>query len=174
MIRWALLIVAALGGLVALVALVGATLPRKHTIARTSRLAMSQEALYALLVNVDGYPAWRRDLRKLERLPDRYGMPAWVEHMRGGRIPLAFERMDRPSLLVVRITDLSLPFGGTWTYSLKATPPGSELTITEDGEVSNPIFRFVSRFVLGQAATIEGFLKSVEAIAGTPAGGSHS
>ena len=37
----------------------------------------------SLLVNVDGYPAWRRDLRKLERLPDRYGMPAWVEHDAG-------------------------------------------------------------------------------------------
>jgi hypothetical protein len=168
MIRWALIIIAALGGLIAIVALVGASLPRKHTISRTLRVSTPPDALYALLVDVDRYPSWRRDLQKVERLPDRNGMPAWIEQMRSGRVPLAFERMERPSLLVARITDSSLPFGGTWTYRLQPSGRESELTITEDGEVYNPIFRFLSRFVFGHAATIDGFLKSVESTAGGP------
>ena len=37
------------------------------------------------------------------------------------------------------------------------------LQITEDGQVHNPIFRFMSRFVFGYTATIDGFLKDLHA-----------
>lgn len=33
--------------------------------------------------------------------------------------------------------------------------------ITEDGEVYNPFFRFMSRFVLGQTATLDAYLKAM-------------
>jgi hypothetical protein len=35
------------------------------------------------------------------------------------------------------------------------------LTITEDGWVANPIFRFLSRFVFGHHARMDGILKQV-------------
>ncbi len=163
MIRWALWIVLALGGLVAVIALIGATLPKGHSASRTARVAIPPDALYSLLVDVDRYPTWRGDVKKLERLPDREGKPAWMETMSAGRIPLYFERMERPSLLVARIADPSLPFGGVWTYRIAPAPGGSDLTITEDGEVYNPIFRFMSRFVFGHTATLEAYLKNLEA-----------
>jgi hypothetical protein len=163
MIRLALWIVLALGGLVALVAAIGAMLPKGHSVSRTRRIEMSPDALYSLLIDVDRYPTWRRDLKKLERQPDRDGKPAWVETTSSGRIPMYFERMERPSLLVGRIADPSLPFGGTWTYRISPAASGSDLTITEDGEVYNPIFRFMSRFVFGQTGTIESFMKNLEA-----------
>jgi hypothetical protein len=40
---------------------------------------------------------------------------------------------------------------------------GTELTITENGEVYNPLFRFVSRFIMGHAATIEKYQRDVAA-----------
>jgi hypothetical protein len=163
MIRWILWTAAALGGVVAVVALIGASLPVAHSASRTSRINLPPEALYALLIDVDRYPTWRTDLKKLERLPDRDGHPAWVETMRTGRIPMYFERMERPSLLVGRIADPSLPFGGSWTYHISPASGGSDLTITEDGEVYNPIFRFMSRFVFGHTATMEAFMKDVAA-----------
>ena len=61
-----------------------------------------------------------------------------------------------------RIEDTNLPFGGSWTYEL--APVGDSettLRITEDGEVYNPIFRFVSRFVMGHDATIRQYLSAV-------------
>ena len=167
MMRWVLWTVLALGGVVAVVALIGASLPKGHTVSRSTRLALPPDAVYALLIDVDRYPTWRGDVKKLERLPDREGRPAWVETMSAGRIPLYFERMERPTLLVTRIADPSLPFGGTWTYRIAPNATGSEVTITEDGEVYNPIFRFVSRFVIGQAGTIEAFMKHLDAKGGT-------
>src|SRR6478672_7810107 len=143
--RWSLWIVGGLVMMVAAVAAIGWRLPKAHSASRTARLPMSPDALYSLLSDVDRYPSWRAGLRRLQRLPDRNGRPAWVEETSGGKIPLYFERMERPSLLVGRIADPSLPFGGTWTYQIASAPGGgSELTITEDGEIYNPIFRFMS------------------------------
>ena len=63
--------------------------------------------------------------------------------------------------LVTRIADRSLPFGGTWTYVLAPDGNGTRLTITEHGEVYNPIFRFVSRFIIGHTGTMEGVLRAL-------------
>jgi hypothetical protein len=57
--------------------------------------------------------------------------------------------------LVTRIADKSLPFGGSWTYIVIPRGDSTTLRITEDGKVYNPVFRFVSRFVLGHTATMK-------------------
>ena len=41
-------------------------------------------------------------------------------------------------------------------------PNGTTLTITEDGEVYNPIFRFMSRFVFGHEATMATYLSAAQ------------
>jgi hypothetical protein len=102
-------------------------------------------------------------VKSLQRQPDRDGKPAWVEDVRGMKIPLYFERMERPTLLVARIADPSLPFGGTWTYRIQPSGTGSTVTVTEDGEIYNPFFRFMSRFVFGYTATLDQFLENLQA-----------
>ena len=57
--------------------------------------------------------------------------------------------------------DPKLPFGGTWTYEVQPDVTGSAVTITEDGEVYNPIFRFVSKFIMGHKATMNGYLRAL-------------
>jgi Polyketide cyclase / dehydrase and lipid transport len=161
--RWILWIVAGLAVIALVVAMVGALIPKAHTASRTARIAQSPEALYAVLSDVDRFPSWRTDVKSIQRLPDRDGKPAWVEDASGMRIPLHFERMEVPSLLIARIDGSDLAFGGTWTYRIAAAPEGSELTITENGEVYNVIFRFMARFVFGYHATMDAFLKNLQA-----------
>jgi hypothetical protein len=161
--RWVIWMVTAIVVIVAVVAAIGWRLPRAHSASRTTRLPMSPDALYAMLTDVDRYSSWRTGLKSVQRLPDREGRPAWIEESTSGKIPLYFERMEQPSLLVGRIADPSLPFGGTWTYRIVAAPGGgSDLTITEDGEIYNPIFRFMARFVFGHYATIDAFVGNLE------------
>lgn len=62
----------------------------------------------------------------------------------------------------MRIADPNLPFGGTWTYDLVPGDQACSLTVTEDGEVYNPLFRFVSRFIIGHTATIDSYLKALQ------------
>ena len=55
-------------------------------------------------------------------------------------------------------------FGGTWTIAIKSdAASGAAVTITEDGWVANPIFRFVSRVVIGHHATMDAMLKKIAA-----------
>ena len=80
------------------------------------------------------------------------------EHGKQGAITYRIETAETPTRMVVRIADTSLAFGGTWTHELRATSSGgTDLTTTEDGEVYNPIFRFMSKFFFSPTATIEGY-----------------
>ena len=67
-----------------------------------------------------------------------------------------------PSRCLTRIDEPDQPFGGTWTYNLAGEGAGTRLTITEDGEVYNPVFRFLSRYVFSQTATMEQYLADVQ------------
>ena len=160
--RWIIWIVAAIAIAAVIVVIVGYSLPKGHTATRTTTLPLPPAAVYALLADVDRYPSWRPDVKSLQRHADRDGRPAWTEEASGMKIPLYFEKMEPPHLLVARIADPSLPFGGTWTYRVAPAASGSEVTITEDGEVSNPFFRFMSRFVFGHTATLDAFVKHLE------------
>ena len=49
------------------------------------------------------------------------------------------------------------------TFELAAAGTGTRLTITERGEVYNPLFRVMSRFILGHTATIDRYLADLRA-----------
>ena len=84
-----------------------------------------------------------------------------MQHRREHGPTFAFERMDPPRRLTSTITDPSLPFGGSWEYALTPAGTGSRLVVTEYGEVSNPIFRFVSHFFMSNTATLDAFLAAL-------------
>src|ERR1700730_172593 len=113
-------------------------------------------------------PAWRQGLKSVKRLPDKNGLPAWVETLDSGTIPLETVESVPPTKLVVRIADAKLPFGGTWTYEITPLPSGSRLRIQEDVEIYNPVFRFLARFVFGYTGTINTYLRSMAKKFGEP------
>ncbi len=167
--RWMLVALAVVAALAVLVAGVGWLLPVAHTARRQQRLAAPPATVWRTITDVDAFPSWRKDVSRVERLPDRDGRPIWIEEGSSGRITLAVERSEPLKVLVVRIADRGLPFGGTWTYEIAPADDGSVLSITEDGEVYNPIFRFMSRFIFGHDATIAAYLTAVERRVGTAA-----
>ena len=57
-------------------------------------------------------------------------------------------------------------FGGTWTCEIVPTSSGTVLTITENGEVYNPFFRFVSRHVVGHHRTMDGVIHHLHRLFG--------
>jgi hypothetical protein len=149
-------------GLVLVIVAIGYALPVKHRASSEATYRASPEALYALITNVDSFPSWRSGLKSVERLPAAEGRTRFRETSGDGTISFIVDTAEVNRRLVTRIDDKSLPFGGSWTYELV---PGSDgrttLRIVEDGEVYNPVFRFVSRFFMGHDSTIKRYLADV-------------
>jgi uncharacterized protein YndB with AHSA1/START domain len=164
--RWGL---AGLGGVLALFVVmygVGAMLPVAHTATVSAYIDAPPERVWALITDIEAFPDWRPDVERATRLDDRDGRPAWRETMSTGAITFVVEEWDPPRRLVGRIADDDLPFGGAWTYRVEPDGLGARLTITEDGEVYNPLFRFMSRFIFGHESTMRSYLDAVgEALA---------
>lgn len=159
--KWVLWIFIVLVGILILIALVGWLLPKAHTVTREARFRESPEVIWKTITDIEAMPSWRQGLKSVKHLPDRDGLPAWVETSDSGTIPFETVLSQPPAKLMVRIADPKLPFGGTWTYEITPAPGGSALRIREDGEVYNPVFRFLARFVFGYTGTIDAYLKSV-------------
>jgi uncharacterized protein YndB with AHSA1/START domain len=160
--KWVLLGLTSLAVVPTLFAFIGARLAPSHRASVEKTFPVAPDVIWTAITDVEAFPSWRAGVKRIERLPDRNGLPAWIEEGRSGKITLAIERMERPRILVGRIADPKLPFGGTWTYDIVSNETGSQLTITEDGEIYNPMFRFMARFILGYEGTIRSYMSSLE------------
>jgi hypothetical protein len=163
-VRVALWTFAALIIIVVLIVAVGWMLPVRHQASRTVTLDRSSAEVYAAIRDVEAYPRWRSDLERVELIDARSTLPRFREvSADSGTLTMAIVEDLAPSKLVTRIDEAGLPFGGTWTFVVESTHEGARLTITEDGDVYNPMFRFVSRFVLGHHRTIDRYLADLRA-----------
>jgi polyketide cyclase/dehydrase/lipid transport protein len=151
----------ALGVLVALIVVIvviGYALPVRHRASRSAHFAAAPGTLFATIADVERYPTWRSDVKRVELVPNGAGPQRFREIGSNGTILYEIDRREPDHLFVTRIADPGLPFGGTWTQELTPSADGTTLSITEDGEVRNPIFRFVSRFILGHTGTMDHYL----------------
>jgi hypothetical protein len=139
--KWVLFIGGGLLVLVAAVFAVGLLLPRNHKASRTLRLTRPPADVW----------------------------PVLIQATEASDVPVDVLERDPPRRLVTRVTEKEKNFGGTWTIMIAPTASGSDVTITEDGWVANPIFRFVSRFLIGHHATMDTLLKNVAKTLSEPA-----
>ncbi|HUK31993.1 MAG TPA: SRPBCC family protein [Candidatus Acidoferrum sp.] len=164
--KWVLIILGALAGIAALVAIIGALLPKEHVATRAARFAQTPAAVWQAITDFEKFPSWRDGVTSVERLPDRDGHTVWME--RGAHDSIPYELVESvapignsPGRAVTRIADPKLPFGGTWTLEVTPMDGGTLLRITERGEVYNPLFRFMSRFIFGYTKSMESYLSAL-------------
>ncbi len=138
--KWILIGLAVVVGLIVLVTVIGAFLPRDHTASRAIGLHQPPETVWATIRNLAGTAAW---------FPE------------GARVEVEVVEDRRPTKLVTRVvTGPRAPFGGTWTYELQLAPGGSRLTITERGWIAVPPFRVVAH-LMGLDTTIKSYLTAL-------------
>jgi uncharacterized protein YndB with AHSA1/START domain len=160
--KWLLVVLGLIVGLVLLVVIVGALLPRQHHVTRSARYNQPPAAIWQAITDYKNFPSWRSGLVRVDTLPSKNNFDAWREsYTHDMTIPMQVDAADAPKHLVTRIADPNLPFGGTWTTEIASDGNGCIVRITEDGEVSNPFFRFVSRFIMGYTATIDTYLRDL-------------
>jgi uncharacterized protein YndB with AHSA1/START domain len=160
--RLTLIILGSIAGLIVLVVITGALLPRDHVATLTARIAAPPPAVWTAITDAASFPKWRTDVIKVELLPPAPTGPSWREYSRDRGLTMVVDEASPPRRMVTRIADQGLPFGGKWIYEI--APDGdaaSRVTITEAGSVYNPIFRFVSRFIMGHTASIDAYLRAL-------------
>ena len=157
-LKWLMRVALGLVGIVAIVWVFGTLLPRDHVATRIGTYHVPPEKVWVAITDVDAMPTWRIGLKGVTRLPDREGLPAHIEDTAAGKLLIQTQAMEPPKKLVNRIGGENLPFGGTWTFEVTPTADGSTLRITENGYVTNPIFRFVGRFFIGYTSEMEKYL----------------
>jgi uncharacterized protein YndB with AHSA1/START domain len=161
--KTSLIILGIIVALIALIVLIGAFLPVRHTVSRSRRIQAPPEQVWAAIMAVEDFSTWR-DVKRVEVLPSRSGgHRVWRETDRHGNV-ITFEAVEEtaPMRLVTRI-DPGLPFGGSWTWELAPAAGGAtDVTITENGEIYNPLFRFMARFIFGYTSTMDGVLSALD------------
>lgn len=164
---WVLITLAILAGLIALVVIIGVMLPKGHTASRSLMCEhCGPEQIWDIITDYANQSSWRTGWKKFERItdPSGGGKEIWREFDKRGQ-PLTLETTlaKKPLRLVRTIADPKLPFSGRWEYDLHPMTGGTKITITEIGEVSNPIFRFVAHFFMNKAGSIEAYLEHLAA-----------
>ena len=162
--QWLLFIVGGLVGLVVLLALIGLVLPRGHVAARRAVIQRPAAEVWRAITDVEAYPKWRKGVTAVARNGREF-----TETSSHGAIRYELAEEQAPALRITRIADPKLPFGGRWIYELTEDRGNTRLTITEDGFITNPIFRTLSRTVFSTTSTLERFLTDLSAHLGAPA-----
>lgn len=154
-------IVAVLVGTVVLILVIGWLLPEKHVAARAISLRQKSNVVFALISDFKSAPTWRSDVQEVEILSGAGANMKFRETGKNGVLTMEVMELSPPTRMVTRIADKSLPFGGAWIFEISPTAEGCRLNITEQGEIYNPIFRFVSRFFLGYEGSLNSYLQNV-------------
>jgi uncharacterized protein YndB with AHSA1/START domain len=154
--------VAIVGGVLLLLTIIGAFLPRYHQVSRSVEIKQTPEILWQTITDYAHVPDWHREIVTVEKLPDRAGREVWRETYKGN-YPITLETgaTEPPRRLVRHIADEKGPFAGRWEFDLAPTAAGCRVTITEHGDIANPFFRFMARLFMNPATYLDMYLEAL-------------
>jgi uncharacterized protein YndB with AHSA1/START domain len=141
---------------------IGWALPVGHVASRTATLAAPPAQVFDIVARVDAYHTWWNEVSRVEMLPAANSRTRFRQETSTGGIVIEVTEQAPPSRFVTRIADPDQPFGGTWTWEISPEAAGTRVTITERGEIYNPLFRFMARFVFGYTGTMESVLAALQ------------
>jgi uncharacterized protein YndB with AHSA1/START domain len=158
-------------GLILAATLLGAFLPREHSVSRSVQISQPPEAVWQVITDYPGEPAWRPGLKSVERQPDRMGRETWKLTDEYGDVGyMEVVEAAPPRRLVQEFTDArGKPTGpAAWEYRLTPSDGGTRVTITQHGNYPNPFLRFVMRFMIGYEKFTEEYLRALAQKFGDP------
>jgi carbon monoxide dehydrogenase subunit G len=162
MARVTVAIFLALAAIVGAVAWLGSRLPVGHVASRSVVIGAPIDVVFEAITNFGAATSWRSGVKSVTVATDEAtGRQRVTEVTSSGSMTMETEQVIPPTKLVMRIVGEDLPYGGAWAYSLDPQGTATKVTITEHGEVYNPIFRFVAKFIMGHNGTIDTYLRDL-------------
>ena len=145
--KWLLIAAIAVAVMFLAVLIFGWLQPVHHSVTRKMYLHQTPEAVFAVLENSADLPTWSSAVLKVEPLPERDHKPAARITLRWGSMVMIMTQLERipPNRLVTRMAKDNGPVLGTWTYEIAPETGGCRVSVTEEGELKNPLFRAIAR-----------------------------
>lgn len=143
--------------IVLLCVLIGLMLPKKHKAVVEGHYRARPTELHAAISDVDLGPSWRTGVKQVQVLSRPEEPLRWREVTDWGTLTMV-QDVNEPNRIVARILDEGQGWGGTWTYEISPDGTGTIVRITEDGVVTNPLYRFMSRYVMGYYKGLETYI----------------
>lgn len=150
--------------LVIAVVVAGAALPVEHQLTAERTIDASCQEIWRALTDYEGQPAWREDLVRVSRVPNRLGSPAWMEYYsHGERMIVSEVRAEPPGLLELGLDDQTGPYAGRWSFALEDRDGACAVRLEEQASSRNPMFRFVWHYLVGERSYAERYLEQLDA-----------
>ena len=140
---------------------VGESLPIAHVASCQARIPAAARTVWPLVADPRDF-AWRSDIASVT-IPPSADVSVWTEVGHDGH-PIPYERVSASAQreVVNRIAGQALPFGGTWTIRLAPRGQATNVSIVENGEIYNPIFRLLSRYAIGYTSRMQRYLSDLQ------------
>ena len=162
MLKVIIAIVVAIVAMVGVVAFLGSRLPVAHVASRSVTIGAPIDVVFKTMTDFGSAPSWRDGVKTMTVTTDSAtGRQRYVEDSKSGKMTMEVEQLTPPTRFVTRIVGEGLPFGGAWAHALESQGNSTRVTITEHGEVYNPVFRFISKYIMGQTGSIDSYLTSL-------------
>ena len=159
MLKVIVAIIVGIAAMVGIVMIVGSRLPVSHVASRTVTIGAPTDVVFNTMTDFAAAASWRTELKSVTVTTDpATGRQRVTEDSKNGKMTMEVEQVVTPTRFVTRIVDEGLPYGGAWAHSLDAQGNATRVTITEHGEVYSPLFRFVSKYIMGHTGTIDAYL----------------
>lgn len=142
----------------------GYFIEKNHTASRTATFKASPECIWNKITNLEAQPAWRKNLKEIKIIDGTPNRESWTEISKSGdEISFKTKAKIEPSRYEAEIINNS-NFGGYWELTLEpAEDGGTKLTVTENGEIYNPMFRTIAAVFFDMHATIDEYLADLAA-----------
>lgn len=156
--RWLLIGVGIVLGIVAVLAGIGYSMPNAHVAQAEADYGASADSVYAILVNVEEWPEWHPSVGSLTLLEGPPGEPRWRIKGPNGSMTITVIGEDPPTRFVT-LADGGM-FVGRWTHHVEERSGGTRVTITEEARIDNIVIRGLTVF-RGQTATLIRVLRAL-------------
>jgi hypothetical protein len=158
--KWIFIILGILVLIIAVIYAIGSLMAVNHVATVKCKLKTEADKVWLLITDYKEYTRWRSSVKELTV----DGTNQWTEtNSHGDKVSYQLEVTDEKRKLITRILNKDLPYGGFWEFEIVTESDGCVVHITENGEVYNPLFRFMSKYVFGHEATLNKYMKDLQA-----------
>ena len=158
---WILFVMGAMVAVVLALLVGGLVTPRKHVASRSILLRVAPELVWSTVHDVARYAEWRHEIEDSSVVDAEQPQLRWREISTRGSVTFGVIVDQPPHRLAARILDDDLPYAGEWTWQVDVVADGTRVTITERGEIGNPIIRFFGAHLTGYTRSIDMYLNGL-------------